>query len=92
MHFRFSDGDTEQSGAVSSSVHSVLVWGNQLEHSELAAVLKSMGLQHDKPILHADHSMVLAFKAENPDKNFILAPEAKGDAKSSILAEKAPVF
>ena len=65
--------------------------GNPLEHPELAAVLKSMGLPNDRPILHEGHPVVLAFKAANRDMEFILAPEVKGASRTSIRGEE-PVF
>ncbi len=51
----------------------------------------SMGLPDDKQILHADHLVVCAFKAEYPDRQFILAPEESED-KISILVGKDAVF
>ena len=93
MHFRFSDTvwASQWNRKLCRGATNKFWRGNPLEHPELAAVLKSMGLPDDRPILHEGHPVVLAFKGLNRDIEFILAPEVKGASKSSILGE-APVF
>ena len=68
-----------------------LFWlGDPKDNPELASVLKSMGFPVIKPILHAEHPVVLAFKAQFPRNPFVFTPR-KASQKSSILVGADPV-
>ena len=69
-----------------------LFWlGQPSEHKDLAAVLESLGLPADKPVLHEAHPVVAAFRAAFPGSPFVLAP-AKTKERCSLFAGDVPIF
>ena len=69
-----------------------LFWlGQPSEHKDLAALLESLGLPADKPVLNKGHPVVAAFEAKFPGRPFVLAP-AKTSEKCSLKAAKDPIF
>ena len=93
MHVRFSDTvlSTQRNRLLCRDTTNLFWLGNPSEHPELAAVLKAMGLTTDKPVLHAEHPVLLAFNKEAPGNAFVLAPR-KTTQKSSVLCGEDPVF
>ena len=93
MHVRFSDTvlSTQRNRLICRDTTNLFWLGNPSEHPELAAVLKAMGLTTDKPVLHAEHPVLLAFNKEAPGNAFVLAPR-KTTQKSSVLYGQDPVF